>query len=320
MSDNTIPPVLASEPPTPIPPAAKGGLSRAALVVGIVAALLAVIPGPSFVAFIPAITAIVLGLVTLIRKRPTPKRSIAAMMLGAIALIVAIIVSVMLIIGGAAGLSKASSDSSASTKPSTSSARPEASSTPSAVARPEATASAAPTVAADTVYNGTGDSVVPVVLPDGNGPSAATITGNGSSNFAVWSLDVNMAQQDLLVNRIGAYTGTVGMDLKSNQHTKALQITSNGPWTVTIHSLASLRTFTGNATTGTGDDVVIYRGATGAATITNTGSSNFAVWTYGSRSNLAVNEIGAYTGTVVWQKGPSLVVVTSDGPWTITVN
>jgi hypothetical protein len=112
----------------------------------------------------------------------------------------------------------------------------------------------------------------------------------------------------------------VGLDLKSNQRTKALQIKASGAWTVTIHSLAALREFTGNATTGTGDDVVIYRGKAGAAAITNTGSRNFAVWTYGDRSNLTVNQIGAYTGTVVWQKGPSLVVVTSDGPWTITVN
>jgi hypothetical protein len=320
MSDNTTPPVLASEPPTPVPPASKGGVSKAALVVGILAAVLAVIPGPSFVAFIPAIIAIVLALVTLIRKRPTSKRGIAAAVVGAFALIVAIIVSLVVIIGGAAGLSKASSDSATDTKPSTSSTELKASTTPSAAPSPEPTTPAAPAVAADTVYTGTGDSVVPVVLPDGNGPSAATITGNGSSNFAVWSLDASMAQQDLLVNRIGAYTGTVGMDLKSSQHTKALQITSNGPWTVTIHSLASLRAFTGNATTGTGDDVVIYRGSAGAAAITNTGSSNFAVWTYGGRSNLAVNEIGAYTGTVIWQKGPSLVVVTSDGPWTITVN
>jgi hypothetical protein len=325
MSDTTIPPVLAPEPPTPIPPAPKGGLSKAALVVGIVAAVLAVIPGPSFVAFVPAIIAIVLGLVALIRKHPTPKRGVAAVVLGVFALIVAIIVSLVVIIGGAAGVSKVSSDSTASTTPSTSSTpctsstEPKASTTPSAAPSPKPTTPVASAVSADTVYSGTGDSVVPVVLPDGDGPAAATITANGSSNFAVWSLDANMAQQDLLVNTIGAYTGIVGMDLKSNQPTKALQIASNGPWTVSIHSLASLRAFTGNATTGTSDDVVIYRGAAGAAAITNTGSSNFAVWTYGNRSNLAVNEIGAYTGTVVWQKGPLLVVVTSDGPWTITV-
>jgi hypothetical protein len=322
MSDNTPPPVLAPEPPISTSPVIGGGLSKTALVLGIVAFVLAVIPGPSFTAFVPAITAIALGLITVIGKRPTVKRGIAAIILGAFALIVAIIVSLAVIMSGAGGLAKVSSKTGAGSiaQTGTSNTAPSQPSTPSAIPSPTPTVSVAPVIAADTVYQGTGDSVVPVTLPDGDGPAAATITSSGSRNFAVWSLDTAMAQQNLLVNTIGAYTGTVGMDLDSGQHTKALQISSNGPWTVTIHSMAHLRTFTGNATTGTGDDVVIYRGNTGAAAITNTGSRNFTVWTYGDTSDLAVNEIGPHTGTAVWQKGPSLVVVTSNGPWTISIN
>jgi hypothetical protein len=306
MTDNLIEPA-----PTPAPPALakSGGLSLAALIVGIGAAVSAFIPGLSFATWAPAGVAIVLGIITLVSHRPTRGRGIAAIVLGAVAWLVAIIVSVVFI----AALSSSTTSHTASL------GAPEAAVPSAAAASPSATP-VAPPIPADTVYSGSGDSVIPVAKPDGaDSLAAATITATGSSNFAVWSIDSNAQQIDLLVNTIGNYSGTVLMDEHAGGQTASLQITADGAWTVTIHSLKALREFTGNAATGSGDDVIVYRGAAGAADITNTGSSNFAVWTYGDDSDLVVNEIGNYTGTDLWQAGPSVVQVTSDGNWSITV-
>jgi hypothetical protein len=55
-----------------------------------------------------------------------------------------------------------------------------------------------------------------------------------------------------------------------------------------------------------------------SAAITNVGESNFTVWGYGgSSSELAVNTIGSYQGTVELT-GPGFIQVNSEGDWSIT--
>ena len=313
------PPTPPATPPAapPAPPVKASGLATAALVVGIVAAVMAVVPGPSFAAFVPAILAGVLGLVTILRKLPGRGRGLAGVILGGVSLLVAIIVSVATIAGVAHVASSAPGlAAGAGSGPSSSSSDV---STPAATPTPAHTPTAAP-VPADVSYSGTGDSVIPITLPDGaDSPGIASFTEKGSGNFAVWSLDANAQQLELLVNTIGGYSGTRLFDVQSSQHTTSLQITADGAWTVTLHSIRSLRQFTESGATGHGDDVLVYQGKAGAAKISHDGASNFAIWEYGDSSDLVVNQIGAYSGVVRWTTGPSLVAITADGNWSIAL-
>ncbi|HEU0206561.1 MAG TPA: DUF4190 domain-containing protein [Pseudolysinimonas sp.] len=312
-------PQASSATPPPAPP--TSGLAVAALVVGIVAAVFAIIPGPSFGAFVPAILAAVLGIVALARTTPRRGFALAGVILGAVSLLLAIIVSIVAIVAGAGlashtsaldGGAGSAAGSGAGSSSSSAAAKPTPTTTPTATVAP---------VPADVVLSGHGDAVITASALDGaDEPGVATFTHDGSSNFAVWSLDANANQLDLLVNMIGPYSGTVLFDKQSTQHTESLQITADGNWTVTLHSLRALRSFDATGTTGHGDDVLIYRGNAGAATLTHDGSSNFAVWTYGDQTTLVVNEIGAYNGTVRWTKGPELVTVTADGTWSIALH
>ena len=95
MSDSTTPhsTIPASVPPA-APPARSSGLSIAALAVGIAAFVSAVIPGLSFVAFIPALVAIGLGIAALVSRAGARGAAVAGLVLGPVSLIVAIIVSV----------------------------------------------------------------------------------------------------------------------------------------------------------------------------------------------------------------------------------
>lgn len=162
--------------------------------------------------------------------------------------------------------------------------------------------------------------MITVVLPDGaENPSVATFSHAGFRNFTVWSLNTAMAKQDLLVNTIGSNARTVPVDFRSGEHTSSLEISADGAWSVTFYSLEALREFAGTSVTGTGDDVVIYRGKAGVAAITNVGERTFAVWAYGATSDLVVNEIGAYTGSMHWMADSSVIAVTSSGTWSITV-
>jgi hypothetical protein len=292
-------------PVTPPVPPLRTGIGTAALVLGIVALVLGAIKGPSYIAFIPAILAIVFGALAVARRLPVRRRSLAGLILGAFALIVAISVS-------ASGVARTTAHDEAS-KPNAVKAAP---------AAPKATPTPTPTpIPANVAYTGTGDSVVKIALPDGTGSAGiAAINYTGGDNFSIWSLDSNLQQQDLMVNTIGHYSGTVLFNLAEGTDAQQLQVTASGPWTITLESIRALPEFTGSTASGTGDAVVVYRGKAGAATIHSTGSDNFVVWEYGDQSNLLVNEIGAYNGTVVMGAGPALVEVESDGPWNIAVN
>jgi hypothetical protein len=288
--------------------------------------VVAIIPVLSFVAFVPALTAVGLGIAALV-KRAAKGKALTGLILGAVAFFLAFAVSVATI--GAIGAVGDSArvplvgDEAAAPAPSAQAddgsvedpagGPAEEADEPEAVEQP-------PAVPDDKTYQGSGDSVVEIELPDGSGQAAvATIAHQGSSNFAVWALDSNMAQQDLLVNVIGNYQGTVLFNLSGND-TTSLEITADGAWSVTVRSLLSLEEFDGSPVSGSGDDVLIYRGKAGVAAITHNGSSNFAVWTYGDRTDLVVNEIGAYSGSVRWTAGPSVVAISADGEWSITVS
>ncbi len=305
----------APTPPNPAPgpmpsasPKPKSGLTLAALIVGIVAIVCAIIPGLSFIAFLPALTAVGLGIAGLASKAPGRGKALTGLILGPVALLVAIVVSVSTIAGGVR-----QTVDQADKAPVLQEA-PEAE--PKETPEPEPVEE----VPADIFYTGTGDSILAIELPDGAGQVAvATLTHDGSSNFAIFSLDENLAQQDLIVNTIGAYQGTVLFNAGFGGDPTSLEISADGNWTVTMRSVLSVRQFDGNTTTGAGDDVVVYFGDAGPATITHDGSRNFSIWLYGDSTELVVNEIGAYTGTVRWIAGPSVVAVNADANWSVTV-
>ncbi len=313
-----------SAPPPPEAPAAtpkpRSALALWAMIAGIVAMVSAIIPGLSFVAWMPAIAAIALGLIALIRKTPRRGQALTGVVLGPIAWVTAIIVSVGLIAGINSGTDDAVVDKPEVTEeaPAPVAEEPEPETEPKPEPEPE------PEVvepAADVVYSGTGDTILQIELPAGpDSIGIATMAHSGSSNFAVWSLDANLNQSDLLVNEIGSYAGTVPFNLSTAERITALEISADGAWTVTLRDVLSIRELPGSSTTtGQGDDVLVYLGDATIADLAHTGDSNFAVWSYGTSSDLVVNEIGSYTGEVRWPAGTSLIEISANGAWTIAL-
>lgn len=165
-------------------------------------------------------------------------------------------------------------------------------------------------------YSGSGSQVLSIDKPAE--VVLATITGSGSSNFAIWALDGSMTQTDLLFNTIGSYAGTVLIDADTSG-TQALEIESNGPWTIELKVLGHARTFD-SAVDGTGDDVIAYTGPAGVAQIGHQGTSNFAIWYHhGDGTDLVVNDIGTVSGGYRWADGPGIAEISAEGPWQIAV-
>jgi hypothetical protein len=179
---------------------------------------------------------------------------------------------------------------------------------------PPTTTTAPPPV----VYEGTGTQVVEITLPDPERAAIATITHTGGRNFAVWELDANLAQVDLLVNTIGNYSGNVLANATPDVTTTSLEITADGAWRVELKPLSAARRFDGGID-GTGDDVVHYTGNPQVMALSHQGQSNFAVWFYAEdgASDLLANEIGVYNATVPVGAGPAILEITADGAWSI---
>ena len=162
---------------------------------------------------------------------------------------------------------------------------------------------------------GRGDKVLKIKAQDA--PTIARITNKGSSNFAVISY-VGTSYDDLLVNEIGSYSGTVYL----NPGVTRLKITSNGSWKVTICPIEAAKQWDGSsALAGKGDTVVMLNGGEfGTTTIKNKGKSNFAVIAYdtdGQYLDLLVNEIGGYSGEVLLPLADPIVLTIQDvgGTW-----
>ena len=150
----------------------------------------------------------------------------------------------------------------------------------------------------------------------------AVVSYRGADNFSIQSLDASGSENDLLVNTIGSYSGTVLFDVGSDS--VAFQVTASGPWKIVIKPLTAARAWSGIGTvTGKGDDVLLLISPTSGltpATIKNSGDDNFVVQAYSSSSSdLLVNEIGAYNGEVPLPDGTLLISVLSTGAWSIKV-
>jgi hypothetical protein len=184
----------------------------------------------------------------------------------------------------------------------------------------ETTEAPAPTTppAKPARYTGRGDSVVKIRKPgDGSGPVLASITASGSSNFVV---EAKGGDDQLLVNVIGAYVGTVLLDPQDDSETTRLIVTASGRWTIMLAPVSAARVVSGSYR-GRGDSVFFYDGSGDPAEATFTGpraEANFVVTSYSDNGeDLLVNEIEPYKGTVEIPSTPAVVVVNATGAWSV---
>jgi hypothetical protein len=249
---------------------------------------------------------------------PAPKRLSKAKVWG---IVVGVLVGIGLI-GTALGGGKANPGAGAGLQLQTTTTQPPATagqptSTPeTSAAAPGTAAATSPAAAAPqpVKYSGRGDKILSIKKPGSSGIGFAKFTHSGSANFVVWTVGSN----ELLVNAIGKYSGTVLFDAQDGADTNRLKIQADGAWTLTLLPIESVRKFQGTIT-GKGDDVVLYLGSGGVATISHRGQANFIVRTWGqSGPDLLVNEIGNYDGEQLFTEA-CIVEINADGAWSMTV-
>ena len=140
---------------------------------------------------------------------------------------------------------------------------------------------------------------------------------SGESNFAVWTLDKDLENNRLIFNEIGSFKGATATGLsKRDSKSKYLEVTADGPWEIKIKSLEKARKF---KKTGTGQSVMKYTSGAKVWKIRHSGNSNFIVWQRctNGKSQLVVNVIGKYSGRKKLLSGSCVLIVKSDGKWSL---
>jgi len=109
---------------------------------------------------------------------------------------------------------------------------------PAATSAKTTRATTAPTVApvlatSPTHFSGSGDDVVSFTAT-GDGLRVFNLAYTGKSNFIVWLQDSDGEKIDLIVNKIGTYSGKTSVRLTSGKY--YLDVKATGPWTIDISS------------------------------------------------------------------------------------
>jgi hypothetical protein len=147
-----------------------------------------------------------------------------------------------------------------------------------------------------------------------------TANASGDGNFVIQTIDGRGREADLLVNTIGAYSGSVLMLPRGT--ISGLQITANSPWTIKVQDVTTGPQWNGTTrVAGKGDSVLIIPGGTSASEtvkISNSGQGNFVVYETDSSRKLLVNKAGSWSGTEPLPSDTVLVEVLSAGAWSIT--
>ncbi|SDG08535.1 hypothetical protein SAMN05421505_101353 [Sinosporangium album] len=177
--------------------------------------------------------------------------------------------------------------------------------------------------AAGKTYRGEGDQVIRVRAT--KTPGIISFSHNGESNFIVSAINSRGKKDDLLVNEIGTYKGTVLYNMSyGTKGMSALEIKADGAWTAAFKPLSAARCWCAGTVKGQGDQVLKMTPSRGLRTVraTHSGESNFIVQTYTKTtsgfSDLLFNQIGSYKGKAILESGTRLVSVKADGTWTLT--
>lgn len=174
------------------------------------------------------------------------------------------------------------------------------------------------------VLEGSGDDVV--VLDSPVSLAAMDVNANDSGRyFGIKPILATGEAGISLVNTTDPFDGTVLLLGTDQDAIAGFEVSSNGPWSFVIKSIAEVP-FLGQSETieGSGDALVRLDETVGLTTITVTGNSEgryFGVRPHGATYSFSViNTTDPYTGTVRLDPGTLLLEITAIGSWSISLN
>lgn len=169
-------------------------------------------------------------------------------------------------------------------------------------------------------YTGYGDDVIDIDNPFDE--TVFKISGGKKDEyFSVIGYDSNNQMTEVGVFALDYYSGKVYDS--GDSKTTELEINASSSWKVQVCPVTATRTISkGKSISGRGDDVIRIKGKCKRAVISG-GSADcyFAVCTYDKRQMVdnLVLELDSYYGTVKITDNPTIITVSTEGKWNITL-
>ncbi|TPW76924.1 DUF4190 domain-containing protein [Schumannella sp. 10F1B-5-1] len=286
-------------------------LGLTALICGIIAIVTGVIPFVHFVAGLPALLAIVFGVIGIIRLRFRRSLAIVGTVLGVLGMTASILWTV--------GFSSWIGSLPDQDPGYTSSSSPYTGSTPGQ--GPDFNGgSLADTFGDFTPITQTGIGDATIDIPDEAHSGLVTIDYDGDRLLQAATYDDAGNYVDEVMSSQGEYHGTSVYGTRSyGSQSDTLEISgTTGTWTVTISPISTAKPAALPAS-GRGDIVFAYDGAGEDWALEYTGDSNFIVEqvTTAGDHELLLNEIDSVSKTVTLVAGPSIIHIAAyNGDWT----
>lgn len=173
------------------------------------------------------------------------------------------------------------------------------------------------------VLEGSGDDVL--VLGQPIAIAAMDVEGNADSRyFGIRPVLGSGETGASLVNTTDPFDGTVLVEATRGESVVGFEISSAGPWTLTIKSISETPLLApGETLEGNGAFLLRLNPTDSLTTLTVQGNIDgryFGIRQHGERSSSVVNTTEPYDGTVRLEPGSSLLEVDSFGAWSIVLN
>jgi hypothetical protein len=145
------------------------------------------------------------------------------------------------------------------------------------------------------------------------------VSHSGVASFELATLDQDLNHLALVESVVGAVSGTYPIGLAGDPAPSYLRVDADGEWVIEIKPIEDARVWPSDSIIGNGADVLRYEGGAAVLDYTNTGVSNFIVrYQRDAGYDLLVNEIGPISGATAMQAGPGIVIVDTEGEWTLS--
>jgi hypothetical protein len=169
-----------------------------------------------------------------------------------------------------------------------------------------------------TRFTGVGNDVVDVTAYD-LARKIMVVSHSGVASFELATLDQDLNHLALVESVVGAVSGTYPIGLAGDPPPSYLRVDADGEWVIEIKPIESARVWPSDSIIGNGADVLRYEGGAAVLDYTNAGASNFIVrYQRDAGYDLLVNEIGPISGATTMQAGPGIVIVDTEGEWSLS--
>ena len=176
------------------------------------------------------------------------------------------------------------------------------------------------------VYEGSGDTTLPITKPIEGDMCFMFVQGNAASEFfgmVAYDSDDNLLRKLIITEK--PYLGTRLLDGSPDKNTAVIDIRAVGPWQITLIPvtqpyIAQYIIDVPGPLSGNGDVVVLTRGESSSITADYSGDKHFVIHAQArATASVVFNKQGAFTGEELLPENTIMLEIMSEGDWEIDI-